>query len=136
MLVRVKTDAATCDLALEATDGLIELGFDPSQPQTIEAPPGIEVRYGPDGLGAARVVVAAIVDNPGLVRLGLTESALTLVPTDSLTGREVIISFGAQPEVDPAESTTTTTTDEATDTTGTLVTEVTESEQTAVDLCR
>ncbi|MEZ5378144.1 MAG: LCP family protein [Acidimicrobiales bacterium] len=136
VLVRVKTDAATRDLALEATDGLIELGFDPSQPQTIEAPPGIEVRYGPDGLGAARVVVAAIVDNPGLVRLGLTESALTLVPTDSLTGREVIISFGAQPEVDPAESTTTTTTDEATDTTGTLVTEVTESEQTAVDLCR
>ncbi len=128
VLVRIATDDASRDIALEVSDELAALGFEPKQAQTVEASPGIEVRYGPDGLAAARVVLDALSDHD-----------VSLVQTDSLSGREVIVSFGEIPEVDPSATTSTTAPGTASETTSTSspgATTTSSGEADALDACR
>ncbi len=104
VMVRVEADGETRDLALEIAAELEASGFEPGELQTIDAPPGVEVRYGPDGLAAGRVVLDAMLADPDLATLGLTSDAIGFVQTEGLTGREVIISVGPLPKTDDPET--------------------------------
>lgn len=99
VLVRIKADEERRDLALDVADHLAAEGFEPDQVQTIDAPSGIELRHGPDGVEAANIVLNALQPDASLSRLGLDLDQVTLVPTDGLTGREVIVSIGPETQV-------------------------------------
>ncbi len=135
VLVRVKADGASLELASQVVDELRASGFDPGQAQPIDAPPGVQIRYGPDGLAAARVVLDAVIGDPDLAALGLTAESVSLVSADGLTGREVIVSLGEIPEVEEPVASPDPDTASPTTTSPAVETD-TEGQAEPVDACR